>query len=154
MGIKYIATFDAVATTVQTDLFEINAPSDRSIIVHEIGVSQSSDFGDAQAEILKLQLLKGYSTSGSGGSAPTPAALQGSATASTAIEANNTTVATTGTPKVLLQDSFNVALPYIKLWTPETRPELKASERLVLRLPAPADSLTLNGYVIFEEIGG
>lgn len=154
MGIKFVATFDAVATTVLTDVFEITAPSDQAVIIHEILLSQSSDFGDAQAEILKLQAIHGFTTTGSGGSTLTPAASQSAATANSVVKANNTTGAVTGTTKVVLQDSFNVMIPYIKLWTPETRIELKASKRLVFRLPAPVDSLTLNGSLTFEEIGG
>lgn len=154
MGLKYIVSFDAVATTAQTDIFEIVAPSDQSIIIHELGISQTSDFGDAQDENLKIQIIHGFTTSGSGGSTPTPAPLQSGATAASTVEANNTTVATTGTTKTLLQDAFNVRAGYLKLWTPETRPEAKGAKRLVARLSAPADSLTLSGYMIFEEVGG
>jgi hypothetical protein len=32
--------------------------------------------------------------------------------------------------------------------------EFAPSARIVVRLPAPADSLTLSGTMVFEEIGG
>jgi len=153
MGQRYIVNVSAVAVSAAQDVFELNVASDRSVILHEIGISQYSDAGDAQAELLSVQLITGYTTSGSGGSTPTPAHLQGTVSASSTVEANNTTVANTGTAKTLLSDSWNVQIPYLKLWTPETRPEFKASTRAVVRITAPADAITLNGYMIFEEIG-
>jgi hypothetical protein len=40
-------------------------------------------------------------------------------------------------------------------WTPETRPVLSPSGRLIVELQTtPADALTMSGTLYFEEIGG
>jgi hypothetical protein len=154
MGQMYSVTFDAVATTAQSDLFELNVASTRAVRLHSVFVGQSSDFGDAQSELLKLQIIIGHATSGSGGSAPTPSPLAGGPASASTVEANNTTIASTGTTKTLHQDTWNVMVPYQYRPTPEERLEFAPSSRVVIRLPAPADSLTLSGTMVFEEIGG
>jgi hypothetical protein len=73
------------------------------------------------------------------------------------VEINNTTVANTGTPKVLIADAWNIQAPY--LWQAPEDPDhpgniiLEQSGRLVVRITAPADSITMNGTLIWEEIG-
>lgn len=154
-GLTYAASFDAVAVSAQSDLFEITAPSDAAVIVHSLYVGQTSDMGDAQAEALKIQLIRGYATSGAGGTAPTPTPLQGGFPASgSVVEANNTTLASTGTPAVVHQDVWNIQLPYQYRPTPEERIVLSPAQRLVVRLAAPADAITASGTLLFEELGG
>jgi hypothetical protein len=155
MGMMYAATFGAVAVTAAQDVFEIAAPSDKCVVIHEIVVEQSSDAGDAQAELLRIQAIRGFTTSGSGGSPVTPAPLEnGNAAAGSSVETNNTTVATIGTTATLFDRAFNVQIGFFWQPTPECRIVLSPSQRLVVRIPAPADSLTVHGTMIFEEIGG
>jgi hypothetical protein len=111
MGQMYSVTFDSVATTAQTDLFELNVASTKAVRLHSHYISQTSDFGDAQAEILKVQIISGHATTGSGGTAPTPNALAGAGAAASTVKANNTTIASTGTPLTRHQDGWNVAIP-------------------------------------------
>jgi hypothetical protein len=155
MGMMYAATFGAVAVTAAQDVFEIAAPSDKCVVIHEIVVEQSSDAGDAQAELLRIQAIRGFTTSGSGGSTPTPAPLEsGNAAAGSSADVNNTTLATSGTTATLFDRAFNVQIGFFWQPTPECRIVLSPSQRLVVRIPAPADSLTMHGTMIFEEIGG
>ena len=155
MGMMYAATFGAVAVTAAQDVFEITAPSNKIVVLHEIALEQSSDAGDAEAELLRIQAIRGFSTSGSGGSSVTPAPFEnGNAAAGASVETNNTTVATTGTTVTLLDRAFNVQIGFFWQPTPECRIVLSPSQRLVVRIPAPADSLTMHGTMIFEEIGG
>jgi hypothetical protein len=155
MGMMYAATFGAVAVTAAQDVFEIVAPADGCVVIHEIALEQASDAGDAEAELLRVQAIRGFTTSGSGGSSVTPAPLEtGNPTAGATVEANNTTVATTGTTATLFDRAFNVQIGFFWQPTPECRVVLSPSQRLVIRIPAPADSLTMHGTVIFEEIGG
>lgn len=156
MGRMYSATISEVAVSVIQDIFEIAAPADSVVAIHSIYLGVSTEEGDAQDETLPLELTKGYTTTGSGGSTPTPTPLEtGNAAAGSTVKANNTTQATTGTPVVLLSDSFNVRSGWQYRPTPEERIILSPSERLVLELPvAPADVMNLNGTIIFEEIGG
>lgn len=154
-GMMYSANVAAVAVSAAQDVFEIVAPSDAVVVIHEVYISQTSDYGDAAAEGLQVKAIKNYSTSGSGGSTPTPTPLQsGFAAAGSTVEANNTTQASTGTPLTLVADSFNVQIGYQWRATPETRIVLSPSQRLVWTLSAPADAVTLNATMIFEEIGG
>jgi hypothetical protein len=153
MGRMYSATFEEVAVSAAQDLFEIVAPSDAAVVVHSLHISQSSDAGDSESEQLNALIHRG-STSGSGGSSVTPAPLQaGDAAFGGTVEANNTTQATEGT--ILHAESFNVMAGLQIIWTPETRPVISPSGRLIVELQtAPADALTMSGTVYFEEIGG
>jgi len=156
MGNIYVATFAAVAVTAAQDVFEIVAPANSRVAIREIRLGQYSDPGDAQAEMLSVQIIRGYTVSGSGGSTATPVNVAGhsGALASTVtVEINNTTVANTGTGVVLCADSFNVMGGWRFYPVPEERPIITNSARLVVRITAPADSLTMNGTIVFEELG-
>lgn len=145
----YAATFSAVAVSAAQDLFEIAAPSTHRVCVRKCFISQYSDFGDAQAELLSVTVLRGYTTTGSGGSAVTPVNFKpwGPAANST-VAKNNTTVASNGSPVTLIADAFNVAAGW---WLPQPI-WLDVSTRLVIRISAPADSLTMNGTLVFDEV--
>jgi hypothetical protein len=67
----FSASFTAVAATAEQDVFEIVAPSDSRVAVRSISLSQYSDAGDASAELLSVVLMRGHTTSGSGGSLAT-----------------------------------------------------------------------------------
>lgn len=156
MGRMYRAMFSKVAVTAAQDLFEVVSPADAVTRIHGWGVGQSSDTGDAAEEILNVALKSGPTTSGSGGSSPTvvPNSLGDAAYGGT-VEANNTTKASTGTIVTHDPREINVRIGLDVLYEPEDRKDLSPSARLTLELiDAPADSLTLSGYIIFEEIGG
>lgn len=154
-GRIYCAQFNGVAVTAQQDLFEINAASTKVVELLEFGLFQSTEVGDAQEEGLSLLAKSGATSSGSGGSTPTaiPRMLGDSAYAGT-VEANNTTPASGGTIVTHEAWAWNVRGPFQKLWTPETTIIIPPSGRLVLSLlTTPGDSITMNGYAIFREIG-
>ena len=155
MGNMYSAEFNAVAIAEARDLFEIVAPSTRSVVIHGWVFGQTTDYGDAQAEGARIQLIRGHSTSGSGGATPTPAPLgSGTAAASSTVESVNTTLASTGSPVTLFSDGFNIQIGHQFWFTPETRPVVPPSTRIVLRLPnTPADAYTSSGTIFFEEVG-
>lgn len=136
------------------DLFELVAPSTAIIVIHEIKIGQSSDFGDAQAELLRITLTRGHTVSGSGGTTPAKNPLDpNDAAAGATLEANNTTVANTSGVDIHA-DTFNVAVGWQYVPTPECRPVLAPSQRFTVRLPAaPADALSMSGTIIWEEIG-
>lgn len=156
MGMLYTAQFNGVAVTAQQDLFELTAPSDCIVVVHQILLAQTTEVGDAQEEGLSILVKRGATTSGSGGSAPTPAPLEfGWAAAGSAVEVNNTTKASAGTIVTLHADAWNVRSSLLILPTPELRIVLSPSQRLTVELATtPADSITMNGTLYFEEIGG
>lgn len=153
MGRIYTVVFEKVAVTVAQDLFEIVAPADAVVVLHKAHCSQDSDEGDTEAEMLSILIHRG-STSGSGGSTPTPEpAEEGDAAFGGTVETNNTTQSTEG--EQVWAEAFNVQVGWHYIPTPETRPVISPSRRLIIELQdAPADSLTMSGSATFEEIGG
>jgi len=159
-GPKFIANFDAVAVTVAQDLFELSFPSGVVAVLHEVKIVQSSDAGDAESEQLRYQIKRGVgSTSGSGGSTQTPLKMVTASAISsvTSVELNNTTQATAGggSLTVLVSDAENIHNGWYYLPRPELRILFGSDEELYISLPAaPADSLTMSGYIIWQEQGG
>jgi hypothetical protein len=150
----YSLQFNNVAVTAAQDFFELVAATSRPIKIHAIFLAQTTDLGDAAEEILRVLLIRGHTTSGSGGSTPSSVPLRSGMAASvaTAFEANNTTAATGGSPVTCHADAFNIRGGWVYVPTPECRIEVAGGERFVVNLPsAPADSLTMSGTLIFEE---
>jgi hypothetical protein len=156
MGMLYSAQFNGVTVTAQQDLFELVAPSDAVVVIHQILLSQTTEVGDTQEEGLSILVKRGATTSGSGGTTPALVPLENGFTAAgSVVEANNTTKATAGTIVTLHADSWNVRSQLLILPTPELRLVLSPSQRLTVELATtPADSITMNGTLYFEEIGG
>jgi len=153
MGMMYSAAVEAVAVTVAQDFAEILAPSDAVVILHSVYVGQHTEEGDAAAEMLQINIVR-YATSGSGGSAGVENPHEiGFPAAGSVVEFNNTTQG--GTPVVLLADSFNVQAGWQYRPTPEERLVISPSGILAIELPtAPADSITFDITITWEEIGG
>lgn len=153
MGRVYSASFEEVAVTAVQDLFELVAPADAAVSVHSITITQSSDAGDAQAEMLPILIHRGTAT-GSGGSVVTPSPLSvGDGAFGGVVEANNTTQSVEGT--FLHAEAFNIQIGFYYLPPPEDRPIVSPSALFIVELQgAPSDELTMNGTIVFEEIGG
>lgn len=152
----YTVSFTEVATTVATDVFELTPADDKPIEIIGLFLSQSTDFGDAQDEVIPFSIIRGHTVSGSGGTAPTPRPVNPSDAASGfTAEANNTTAANTGTTVTLHSDAFNVRVGY-QIWLPEGC-EWGASQTnttIIVRLTtAPVDSIDLSGTVYVRELG-
>jgi hypothetical protein len=158
MGRLYTVQFTAVAVTAAQDVFEILAAAAKPFVLHEIVLSQSSDFGDAQAEGLGVLVKRatGSYTTGSGGSTPTPGKHNTSDTAAgVTAKANNTTQAVvgSGTLTTIRAEAWNEQAGYQYLPTPETRIFFAGSEACIISITAPADSITLSGSMTIEEMG-
>lgn len=149
----YTVQFAGTAVAAQTDLFEITPADDKPLAVIGCFFGQDTDEGDAQAEMLSYSVIRGFTNSGSGGSAATIRALEASdAAASFTAEVTNGVVANTGTEEILHRDAFNVQVGE-KLWLPdgcEWRVN-QSNTRLVVRIAAPADSLTMYGTLYVRE---
>lgn len=156
----YTTKFSAVAVSAAQDLFEILAPALGAIIIHNWEVFQTSDVGDAAEEILRITVTRGDGavTTGSGGSTHTPQPVDnGVGVSGAVVEINNTTrmAAGSGVLDELEEHGWNVRSPLKEIYTPELRPVITPTDRWTLSLPdAPADSLTMSGYITYEEIGG
>ena len=158
MGRIYTASVTGTAVTAAVDLCEIVPPAGRIVVLHGWDINQTTDFGDAQDEVLGLLLKRGSSgsTSGSGGSTPTPApheTNQGAAGSTTEMMNTTQAVAGGGTLTTIWTTSWNVRAGDYRVLTPEMRHVFGPSERLILSQTAPADSITMNVSIFFEEIG-
>ena len=153
MARVYTVQFSGVATTAQTDLFEITPADDKPVDILGLFIGQTTDVGDAQDENLQIQIIRGHTTSGSGGSAPTPAPVDPIDTAAGfTAEVNNTTVASAGTAVTVHTDVWNGRAGYANWWIPGTEPRAtQANTTIVVRMSAPADSITLSGTLYVRE---
>jgi hypothetical protein len=154
MGRRYSATFDNIAVTAVQDIFEIATPATTGCTLLGLFLGQTTRQGDAQAEMLRWLVIRGHTTTGSGGATITAAAglSPGVGVWSSTVKRNNTTAATAGTPQTLHADCFNVQAGIQFWWTPETALEVAPSSRIVINLPeAPSASMTMSGTIYFEE---
>lgn len=158
MGMKYTANAPGEAIAAAGDMLEVLAPSDAALKLHRLWVEQNTEAGDAESEQVKVSLKRvtGAPTSGSGGTAITPAAVvPGQGAAGSTVEANNTTDLSGGTETILFSRSFNVMNGLEVVFTPEMMPELAPSTRWLLTLDTTtADSITYDYGIEFEEVGG
>lgn len=156
MGRMYAVPIAFTSQTAQVDIFEITAASNKPCLIHSIELQQSTEVGDAQEEQLVLLLKRGTSatTSGSGGSAPTPVPQDpNDAAAAFTAEVHNTTKMTGGTITTERPWSWNVRQEFVRIFTPETRPKILPGERKTLELATtPADAITIGGTIMVEEL--
>jgi hypothetical protein len=153
----YTVVFAAVSVSAAQDLFEITPADDKPVEIMGLSLCQvgNADVGDAQEECLRFSIIRGYTASGSGGSAPTPVPVKANdAAAGFTAEVNNTTVATTGTAVILHEDSFNVRTGTTLWWPDGCEPSAsQANTTLIIRLnTAPADAITLSGTLYVREV--
>lgn len=152
----YSAVLSGIAVAAAQDVFEIVAGAATRVRIREVRLGQISDFGDAAAEGLSVEIIRGFATAGSGGAAVTPANLSGhtgAATATSTVQRNNTTLAQDGTGGTVFSDAWNVADSWQYAPAFEEMPILEKAQRLVVRTSAPADAITMYATLVFEEIG-
>src|SRR3989304_1290080 len=119
MGRMYTVQFEAISVSAQVDFFEIVTASTKPAMIHAIFLSQSSEGGDAAEEFMRVQIIRDYTTSGSGGTTTTPVPLDPIGVgAGFACETNNTTLATGGTPLILHSEAFNERTGWAYIPTP------------------------------------
>ncbi len=155
IGHMYTGTVQVAGASAIQDFFQALAAAAVPFIVHAVRIGQSSDAGDAQAEMLRIRLARtDFTINGSGGTTPTllphsPA----SPVSSTVLEANNTTLSTVQTP--FLEDTFNVQSGW--LYIPGQRELILVpagvTNGFIVGLPAaPNDPLDMTGEITIEEI--
>ena len=156
MGRMYAVTFEDVTVSLAQDLFEIIPADDKPVVIHACYLSQNTELADAAEEQLRITIVRGHATTGSGGSAFTALPLSPNDTAAGfAAEINNTTIASAGTGVNLHAETFNVRSGWAYVPPPEQR--LYCSQAvgviIVVRLvAAPADALDMSGTLILEEL--
>lgn len=151
----YTVNLTPAAFTVAADLVALVSADDIPLKVRAIRVWQTTDFGDAQDEVLTLNLVRGNSTPGSGGAAGTqvPKNPKDSA-ASLTSRVGDTTAASAGTAVTVYSTGWNVRAPLEMIFPEDQMPGTdQGTGFLVLRLgAAPADSLTIGCSIDVWEL--
>lgn len=156
MSRVYTVEFENVSVSAAQDFFEVTPADDKPCVFKGLFLSQISDVGDAAEEILRFRIIRGHTTGGSGGTAPTPTPVKRSDTAAGfAAEVNNTTIASLGSAVNVHSDAFNIRVGYQLWWPDGCEPEVtQADTTMVVRLmAAPADAVTMSGTMYVEERG-
>jgi len=162
MGRIYYHTFENASITNANgdyDLFYIAPADDKPVALWELELYVISELGDAAEEWLRLQVIRGFTSVGSGGTSVTLSATprQNLADADPAVTLryNDSTVATTGTTQILWGGGMNVRAGLDKVWLPETRPWCTQGQSsiLVRLMAAVTDDVTMSGTLTFEEFG-
>lgn len=156
MGRIYAVPYQGTITNAggDSDLLEILPADDKPCKLRGWSIGQTSEVGDAAEEGLRISVgrMSATVTSGSGGSAVTPVALDSAdAAAGFAAECNNTTVATTsGALTILHEFAWNVRASPWDYWFPDERfcPKAKQGEALLVRLQTTAAD-DLSGCLTF-----
>lgn len=153
-GRVYTVEFESTAEAVQVDFFELTPADDLPLEIFGLFLSQTSEVGDAQDEMIRYRVIRGNATSGSGGGTPTPQPVDPKEqAASFSAKSLNTTIASTGTPVNLHSGAFNVRSGE-QIWLPEGAGwrATQANTLLVVRLmAAPADSVSFSGTCYVRE---
>jgi hypothetical protein len=157
MGHLYTVEFENVTVTAagtDQDLFSILPATQKPVCLHAVFLSQSSEVGDAAEEILRIKIIRGHTTVGSGGSSATAQKVHpDSPTAGATCRVNDTTPASAGTAVDLHSDAWNVRAGWIYVPTPEMRIVSKNAEYLVVRqMSTVADDVSMSGTLYFEEL--
>ena len=142
-GAARTAAFDAVELTPATGI----------IRVKRLCIWQTTDLGDAQEEVLLVEWIRGYTTTGSGNvtTVQTPLnAFDSAATVTAKLLAS--TVATAGSPVPLGVMGWNIRIPLDVLFPPGEEIVARGTTRLVARVSAPADSITVNASCLYEQL--
>lgn len=149
----YAVTFENVAVTAAQDLMSIIAADDRPCELLYVEIGNLTELGDTAEEQLRITIVRGNTTVGSGGSAFTPLnTKEGGVAAGASARINDTTAASAGTPVNLYAGAWNIRMPFIWDATPERTIVVRGTSYLCIRLVgAPADSVTMSGTMYFAE---
>ena len=154
-GLMYTASFQNVTVTnAAQNIWEIIAAAGVSLVVHSIRLTFTPTITSGVAQDVRAQLnIQTISTTGTGGSAKTPAALN-RRNALAAVTTFNSLVTTPGTLGVIV-DSENVSIivPFERIYTPDQRIPISGGNRLALNLSAGLGaSYSASSEIYFEEI--
>lgn len=163
MGRFYSIPFDAVSVTAGQDLWEVLAAAAKPFWLHEVVFGQDSDYGDAQAEGLRILIKRatGSYNTGAGGTSPgVRQHLTNDTAAGVTAKANDVNQATAGAGGLLTirAEAFNVQAGYQYLPTPETRFLFLPTEAAIVSLhgaagtAGPNDALVCSGTLVLEEL--
>jgi hypothetical protein len=147
---RFSVVINAVSVSAAQDIYEVVASASRGFWIHELYLDQKT----LTSGRLGVNIIDGYTVSGSGGGSPAVVPLdQPSATfGGTAPESNNTTGAAGGTASVARAMVWNLVAGLLYLPVPEDRIWVPPSTRMVVRLiDAPSGAMTMSGALVIDE---
>ncbi len=153
-GRMYTVCISGVASPAAAfDLLEISPATNKQIRLRRIRIAQTSE-PTTEEEQLALTVVRGHTTSGSGGdTTPDGGKLADSdSAAGYTAETMNTTIASAGTAVNLIEDAWNTRAGYDMAFAPEEAPECINGVLLVVRSSAPADAITIRATFWVEEV--
>lgn len=153
-GRIYTVTISGVASPAAAfDFLEISPAQDKPVRIRRIRIAQTSE-PTTEEEQLPITVIRGHSTTGSGGdTTPDGGVLSPADTAKAFLaETMNTTIASAGTPVNLIEDAWNTRAGYDMAFAPEEAPECVSGMLLVVRSGAPADAVTIRATFWVEEM--
>ena len=152
----YTAEFENVAVTAAVDFFEFDPGAERPIELVGLFISQHTEVATnvGRDEFVRMRIIRGHTTSGSGGSAVTPRQLDEFDPApGFACEANNTTIASAGTAINLHSEAWNVRTGFGQWWPAECGPRAAGANLLVVRLlAAVSESISFSATAYVREV--
>ena len=157
MGHFYTAVMASNAISTTKSFFHINGITNGTVVIHSAFFGQQSDEGDAQSEMLRVQISRSTSNSSAVGTAvtPRPHLVNDQAFGGT-VRISNTYSATN---LVVLSETFNVQAGWYYTPTPEERIVIPPKSAGVtypsirFDIPvAPADEISASARVTFEVI--
>jgi hypothetical protein len=154
-GRMHTVTISGVASPAAAfDFLEIVPAAAKPIKIRRIKITQTSEASNAE-EQLAVTIIRGHATSGSGGDTTPDGGPLNSTTpaAGYTAETMNTTIASTGSPINLIEDTWNTRAGADIAFAPEECPEAVNGERLVIRSSAPNDAVTIRATFWIEELG-
>lgn len=157
VGPVFTGSFAGTSLTTfgNNDAFVLTAGSSTRVAIREVRLSQTSDFGDAEAEQISVYFGVG-STSTGGGSSITPQNLQrhsGAPSPASSLTGPSTTLASTTSVAVVWTGDLNVAAGLLYRASRDEQFVIEPSDRFTIRLGTPNDALTAHGTIVFEELG-
>jgi hypothetical protein len=152
---EYEVTFEDVAVSAAQDLLQIKGGTGKMLRILSVNVGSTDTTAPTSQQIkLRCRFLPTTVTDGSGGTTPTPAAIDpGDAAATFTAKANNTTKATTsGTAVVLKEAGAHIAAGWE--WGFIKPPVVGPSQSFVFELLSTVSgTVHLSGGATVEEIG-
>lgn len=154
-GLMYTASANNVSiTNAAQNIIEMIAGAAAAVIVHSIRLTITPTITSGVAQDVRAQLnVQRISTTGTGGSAVTPVAVnpRNTVVAVTTVNRLVTTPGTAGT--VLDSENVSIIVPFERIYTPDQRIPIPAATRLALNLSAGlGGAFNASLEIYFEEV--
>lgn len=156
----YTISFSNISIAAQQDFFSFQPAANKPVVIHEVRISNvaiAAQSGDAHEEMLGIEICRGNTTIGSGGTNPTAQPIRTSAAAfgpTTNVRANDTTKVTGGTRTLLVADGFNSRTGWLYQPVPEDRIVSMNGDNFVAvqLVTTPSATIAMSGTLVVEEL--